>query len=80
MATGLDNPKAWVKPVRQMGIDHAGYGVNPEHYPAVGECLVFALARVAGPSWNDRLSNAWNDAYDEIARPMIEGARSGPLD
>lgn len=70
-----DNPASLVGPLRDMGARHLTYGARPEHYPAVGECLLGALAAVAGPLWNPELEKAWSDAYKVVAGEMIEGAR-----
>jgi methyl-accepting chemotaxis protein len=61
-------------PLRRMGARHTGYGVKPEHYPAVGECLLAALSKVAGPLWNEALAAAWSGAYQWVAGEMLQGA------
>lgn len=40
-------------------------------YPWVGECLIATLAEIAG----DDAEAAWEEAYDQIAGIMLEGAR-----
>ena len=76
IVNGLDYPGAWSKSIRRMGKEHKEFGVLPEHFAAVGECLIYALSKVAGSKWNEELSIAWKHAYDEIARLMLEGAQS----
>lgn len=70
-----NDPKEVIQPLRQMGARHVGYGALPEHYPAVGECLLAALSEVAGPLWNEDLAAAWGRAYHWISEEMLEGAR-----
>lgn len=70
-----DQPANLVEPLRVMGARHVSYGTRPEHYAAVGECLLAALAATAGPLWNKELEQAWSDAYQVVAGQMIEGAR-----
>jgi len=60
-----------------LGMMHVAYGARESHYEAVGECLLAALAQVAGPLWNDELHSAWADAYDVIAGLMKAGAAEG---
>ncbi|MCG5218778.1 globin domain-containing protein [Streptosporangium sp. KLBMP 9127] len=56
----------------QLARDHRKYGVLPEHYPAVGRCLVAAMRANAGGQWTAACDTAWIDAYDLIAKVMIE--------
>ena len=70
-----DNPAGLLGPLREMGARHIAYGTQPEHYAAVGECLLAALGAVAGPLWNTELEQAWTQAYQVVAGEMIEGAR-----
>ena len=70
-----DRPEALQEPLRQMGVRHLDYGTEPGHYAAVGECLLAALAQIAGPLWNAELEGAWTRAYQMVAGEMIEGAR-----
>lgn len=70
----LEKPDVLAGILEQMGRRHVDYGALPEHYPAVGECLLHALATVAGPLWNDELNQAWTDAYGAIADLMLKGA------
>lgn len=69
-----DNLSSLLEPLRQMGERHVAYGTQPAHYPAVGECLLAAMAEVAGPLWNAELEGAWTRAYQTVAQVMIEGA------
>lgn len=71
-----DHPETLQGPLRQMGRRHLNYGTQTEHYAAVGECLLAALASTAGPLWNAELEGAWTRAYQTVAGEMIEGART----
>ena len=42
---------------------HVGYGARPEHYPVVGEALLWTLARGLGPQWTPEVAGAWTAAY-----------------
>ena len=66
--------------LKAMGRRHLAYGTKESHYPAVGECLLAALAKVAGPAWNRELEQAWTEAYQAVAGLMMEGARGEQLD
>ncbi|XUM21425.1 globin family protein [Bradyrhizobium oligotrophicum S58] len=54
-----------------LGRNHARYGVRPEHYPVVGEALLWTLAKGLGPHWNDEVERAWRKVYGVIAERMI---------
>ena len=52
--------------LRTLGRRHEGYGVTPEMYGWVGECLLAAMAEVAGDDWSAEIEQAWLDAYGAI--------------
>lgn len=76
----LENPGDLAAYLKAMGRRHVAYGTEEGHYPAVGECLLAALARTAGPAWNKELEEAWTEAYHAVAGLMMEGAREQQLD
>jgi len=61
-----------------LGRNHKRYGVKPEHYPVVGEALLWSLARGLGPHWTDEVEQAWRKVYDVIAQRMITVGASQP--
>ncbi|MEV6864745.1 globin domain-containing protein [Streptosporangium subroseum] len=58
----------------QLARDHRKYGVRPEHYPAVGACLIAAMRANAVDTWRPEYSEAWAEAYQTIADVMIKAA------
>jgi ferredoxin-NADP reductase/hemoglobin-like flavoprotein len=60
--------------LRELARDHRKFAVRPEHYPAVGQCLVAALRAGAGDAWKPEYGEAWLAAYDLIATIMIDAA------
>jgi NAD(P)H-flavin reductase/hemoglobin-like flavoprotein len=60
--------------VRQMGRDHRRFGVRPEHYGVVGQCLLSTLRRFAGPRWTVEMDLAWYAAFQRVAAIMVEAA------
>ncbi|MBW7971447.1 globin family protein [Bradyrhizobium sp. BR 10289] len=54
-----------------LGRNHQRYGARAEHYPVVGEALLWSLARGLGPNWTDELEQAWRKVYGVIAQRMI---------
>lgn len=62
-----------------LGRGHRKYGTLPEHYPAVGECLIGALTQYATQTWDDETEAAWVRAYTEISQIMIDSAAEDEL-
>jgi nitric oxide dioxygenase len=56
--------------LRQLGVRHAGYGVQAEHYAIVGQALLETLAQGLGPGFTPEVEAAWREAYRLIAETM----------
>jgi hemoglobin-like flavoprotein len=56
--------------LQDLGARHARYGVKPEHYPRVGEALLWALAQGLGGAFTVEVKEAWAAAYARLARRM----------
>ncbi len=74
----LRQPDALNSALTGLGTRHIQYGVLPEHYPMVGNTLLKTLASFLGTAWTPQTKQAWVDAYDAIARIMLEGADYTP--
>ena len=53
-------------------------GARPEHYPVVGEALLWTLARGLGPQFTPDVAGAWTAAYTTLSGYMIEQAYGRP--
>jgi nitric oxide dioxygenase len=53
---------------------HVGYGVTAEHYPVVGEALLYTLGAGLGDDFDDETAEAWTAAYGLLSGFMIERA------
>jgi ferredoxin-NADP reductase/hemoglobin-like flavoprotein len=62
-----------------LGKDHRKFDVQPEHYPAVGRCLVASMRANAGGAWKPAYDEAWLAAYDLIASVMMQTAAEDAL-
>lgn len=71
---GLDRIETIAGEIEELGRRHTGYGVQPAHYDAVGECLLWTLAQGLGEQFTPEVRHAWTMAYGVLARTMIEGA------
>ncbi|WP_328622761.1 globin domain-containing protein [Streptomyces sp. NBC_00354] len=70
----VDDPESLVRFCGHLGRDHRKFGTLAAHFPAVGECLLAALARYVGHAWTVDIAAAWAKAYGVIAQVMIRAA------
>ncbi len=68
----LNNFNEIVSDVIALGIRHKGYKVKPEHFPIVGEALLWTLGKGLGDRWNEETKLAWATTYNTLAKTMIE--------
>lgn len=73
-AEHIDDTVTLTEYLCHLGRGHRKYGTRPEHYPAVGECLMMALERYATRSWDPETEAAWVRAYTAISQTMIDAA------
>ena len=60
----------------KVGERHAGYGVEPRHYPMTGEAVIAVLTERLGPQlMTPDVRAAWENVYGVIQAAMIEGQR-----
>jgi NAD(P)H-flavin reductase/hemoglobin-like flavoprotein len=60
--------------LQHLGRDHRKYAVITEHYNAVGASLFATLQHFLGAEWDEDLAADWAEAYQVIARVMVEAA------
>lgn len=70
----LDKPEVLLPVLRQMGIRHGGYGVQPAHYGIVGAALLQTLAQGLGETFDTETRAAWAALYGLVADTMIEAS------
>jgi len=78
-AEHIDNTAVLVAYLQNLGRGHRKYGTRPEHYPAVGECLIGSLSRYASESWDAETEAAWVRTYTTISQVMIDAAAADEL-
>ncbi len=72
----IDQPDELVPFLEQLGRDHRKFGVVAQHYEAVGEALITAIATTAGPAWTPAVRDAWTDAYAAVSTAMRTAAQA----
>lgn len=70
----LDNLEPLIPVLKQMGADHAGFGVKNRDYNVVGASLLWTLEKGLGEAFTDEVKNAWGAVYEVLASVMKEGA------
>jgi hemoglobin-like flavoprotein len=53
---------------------HVGYGVRAEHYPVVGQALLWTLEQGLGQTFTPSVREAWAAAYATLADAMTRAA------
>jgi len=78
LVTHYDRPDQLMPALTAMGRNHVRYGVQLDHFVAVGNALIVTLRRFAGPAWTADYEGAWLRAYTFAAGTMMQaGALSG---
>lgn len=72
----LNTPATVLRNLEVLGRRHAAYGVQPSHYEAVGEALLWTLEKGLADRWSHEAREAWAAVYALIARQMLNGANS----
>lgn len=80
IACSVDSPESLAACLEPLGRAHRAYGVQPEHYAAMGEALLATVRRFAAEMWSPEVEAAWAEAYRMAADRMIEAARAEPAD
>jgi hemoglobin-like flavoprotein len=57
----------------RLGAGHRAYGVQKQHFAAVGDALLFTLAQILGEDFTQEIRSAWTVAYDEVSTSMLRG-------
>ncbi|HCB41577.1 MAG TPA: NO-inducible flavohemoprotein [Pseudomonas sp.] len=70
-AANLDRLEALGDAVALIVQKHVSLGIQPEHYPIVGECLLAAIREVLGAAASDEVLGAWGEAYGQLAGLLI---------
>lgn len=73
----IDKPDELVPFLRQLGRDHRKFGVQSQHYEALGTALLASVKHhLREDQWTPEVERAWAEAYTIAARCMQEAAES----
>ncbi|GHO61839.1 flavohemoprotein [Ktedonobacter sp. SOSP1-52] len=68
----LDHLENILPVVKHIAHKHCSLGVQPEHYPIVGEYLTMAVQQVLGEQATPEILSIWKRAYNVIADAFIQ--------
>jgi hemoglobin-like flavoprotein len=68
----IDNMCALKPEIEALSIRHSRYGVKPMHYEAVVNALLWTLQTGLGAEWNEKVKDAWQTCYNEVAAIMMK--------
>ena len=71
---GLDKLETILPAASALAKRHVDYGAKAEHYPVVGEALLWTLEKGLGKAWTKDLAAAWTEAYTTLSNFMIAEA------
>jgi len=75
LINNLDKRDYLIDHLRELGFRHKAYGVQPEHYAIVCDCLIFSLREFAGPRWNERAEQGWISMLRWVSKTMLDGSQ-----
>lgn len=70
VVNGLADGKDVIPAVKTLGKRHKDYGVQPEHFDAVGQSLIATFQEFLGASWTPEVAANWGEAYTVLATVM----------
>ena len=78
VVNGLSNLETILPAASSLATRHVAYGARPEHYPVVGEALLWTLEKGLGADWTPAVAEAWTAAYGTLSSFMIGQAYGRP--
>lgn len=74
IVTGLSHQQDVFPALRELAARHVAYGARIDHYPMVGNALLWMIDRISSPEVDLPTRAAWGAAYDLVSEVMIEAA------
>src|SRR3974390_2344650 len=78
VVNGLGNLETILPAASALATRHVGYGARAEHYPVVGDALLWTLEKGLGDAWTSDVAEAWKSAYGTLSGYMISEAYGRP--
>ena len=71
----LDKRELFQSIISFSGHQHAEFGVQPSHYVAFGDALIWSLEQQFGSTFTPELRQAWIALYDVVQGEMVRAAK-----
>ena len=71
LAQGLDAPETLLDTLRQLGQQHAQYGLKTGDYEITGEALLWMFRRMLGDQFTPETKEAWEKLYAFISQALL---------
>ena len=78
VVNGLSSLEMILPAASSLATRHVAYGAKAEHYPVVGEALLWTLEKGLGSAWTPDVADAWRAAYVSLSEFMITQAYRRP--
>jgi hemoglobin-like flavoprotein len=75
----LDQRELFQSIISYTGRQHAQFGVQPAHFIAFGDALLWSLERQFGSAFTPELKEAWIELYDAVQTEMKRAIQSSAL-
>ena len=72
----LDKREMFQSIISHTGRKHAQFGVQPSHFVAFGDALMWGLQQQLGPAFTAELKDAWSVLYAEVQSEMMRAAKT----
>ena len=76
----LDDLRALMPTLEELGRRHQRYGVTAAHYDSVGQALLWTLEQGLGSAWTPAMAAAWTELFGQLSSVMKGAAYHGPQD
>lgn len=74
VVNALNELETVIPAAEALALRHVEYGVEAEHYDAVGASLIRTLKQGLGSEFTPAVKSAWIETYGLVAKVMIEAA------
>ncbi|MEO1745085.1 MAG: globin family protein [Pseudomonadota bacterium] len=74
VVNGLKDIDAILPAAQALAVKHVEYGVEADHYPPVGEALIYTLQQGLGDGFDADTEDAWVAAYTTLSGVMVDAA------
>jgi hemoglobin-like flavoprotein len=72
----LDEREMFQSIISHTGRKHARFGVQPSHFVAFGDALMWGLQQQLGATFTPELKHAWSVLYAEVQSEMMRAAKT----